>query len=163
MSYFLSDQRVLSKAAQDTMSVSTSTYIGSFLSLFFRVILEKLFSSQTVYAPWVLEVLQMGYQNLENTGTCNCSSERMYMIVQLCVLKISRKWNFYYWRNECLEIQYSLEVDGQRTRKTFSRQSLCLECVIQRSQLAFFCSVSEFPVSKCRHQNIESTFANLNN
>ena len=91
MSYFLSDQRVLSKAAQDTMSVSTSTYIGSFLSLFFRVILEKLFSSQTVYAPWVLEVLQMGYQNLENTGTCNCSSERMYMIVQLCVLKISRK------------------------------------------------------------------------
>ena len=136
MSYFLSDQRVLSKAAQDTMSVSTSTYIGSFLSLFFRVILEKLFSSQTVYAPWVLEVLQMGYQNLENTGTCNCSSERMYMIVQLCVLKISRKWNFYYWRNECLEIQYSSEI----------------ECIIQCSQLAFFCTVSEFPVSKCRRQ-----------
>ena len=87
----------------------------------------------------------------------------MYMIVQLCVLKISRKWNFYYWRNEFLKIQYSSEVDGQRTCKTFARQSLCLECVIQRSQLAFFCTVSEFLVSKCRRQNIESTFSNLNN
>ena len=130
----------------------------------FRVILERLFSSQTVYAPWVLEVLlQMGDQNLENTGTCNCSSECVYMIVQLCVPEISRKWNFYYWRNEFLKIQYSSEVDGQRTCKTFARQSLCLECVIQRSQLAFFCTVSEFLVSKCRRQNIESTFSNLNN
>lgn len=109
----------------------------SLSSATFRVILERLFSSQTVYAPWVLEVLlQMGDQNLENTGTCNCSSECMYMIVQLCALKISRKWNFYYWRNECLEIQYSSGV----------------ECIIQCSQLAFFCTVSEFPVSKCRRQ-----------
>ena len=47
----------------------------SLSSATFRVILERLFSSQTVYAPWVLEVLlQMGDQNLENTGTCNCSS-----------------------------------------------------------------------------------------
>ena len=94
------------------MSLSSAT---------FRVILERLFSSQTVYAPWVLEVLlQMGDQNLENTGTCNCSSECVYMIVQLCVLEISRKWNFYYWRNEFLKIQYSSEVDGQRTCKTLS-------------------------------------------
>ena len=136
----------------------------SLSSATFRVILERLFSSQTVYAPWVLDVLlQMGDQNLENTGTCNCSSECVYMIVQLCVLEISRMWNFYYWRNEFLKIQYSSEVDGQRTCKTFARQSLCLECVIQRSQLAFFCTVSEFLVSKCRRQNIESTFSNLNN
>ena len=136
----------------------------SLSSATFRVILERLFSSQTVYAPWVLDVLlQMGDQNLKNTGTCNCSSECVYMIVQLCVLEISRMWNFYYWRNEFLKIQYSSEVDGQRTCKTFARQSLCLECVIQRSQLAFFCTVSEFLVSKCRRQNIESTFSNLNN
>ena len=94
------------------MSLSSAT---------FRVILERLFSSQTVYAPWVLDVLlQMGDQNLKNTGTCNCSSECVYMIVQLCVLEISRMWNFYYWRNEFLKIQYSSEVDGQRTCKTFA-------------------------------------------
>ena len=124
------------------MSLSSAT---------FRVILERLFSSQTVYAPWVLEVLlQMGDQNLENTGTCNCSSECMYMIVQLCVLKISRKWNFYYWRNECLEIQYSSEV----------------ECIIQCSQLPFFCTVSCFKmpppkhrINNCKSQQLKGAMA----